>query len=60
MGEEKNTPKFKKEYIWNHWTELDHVNTIRREIASSFLLFNKCLKKFYIYVYFKKILNNTI
>jgi len=39
-----STPKFNKEYLWNHWTDLDHVNTIRREISSSFLLFKNILK----------------
>jgi len=51
-GGEKNTRKFNKEYLWNHWTDLDHVKTIRREISSSFLQFKKFLKKCYIYVYF--------
>jgi len=46
LNGEKNTPKFNKEYLWNHWTNLDHVNTIRREIYLSFSLCQKCLNNF--------------
>jgi len=49
---EKNTPKSNKEYLWNHWTDSDHVNIIRREISSRFLLFKNSLKNIFIYVYF--------
>jgi len=51
MGE-NNTPKFNKEYLWNHLIDLHHVKTIRREISSSFLQLKKFLKMFYIYAYF--------
>jgi len=34
MRGEENTPKFNKEYLWNHWTNLHHVNTIWRETGS--------------------------
>jgi len=54
MGEEKNAPKFNKENLWNHWTDLDQVKTIRREISSSFLQLKNVLTKFYIYMYFFK------
>jgi len=27
-GREKNTPKFNKEYLWNHCTELDHAKLL--------------------------------
>jgi len=50
----ETTPKFNKEYLWSHSTDLDHVNTIRREISSSLLVFQKILKTFYTYVYFFK------
>jgi len=52
----ENTPKFNKEYLWKHWTNLDDVNTIWCEISSSFLLFKNFLCTIYIYVYF---LNTT-
>jgi len=52
MEGEKNTPKFNKEYLWNHWTDLDHVGTIRREISSSFLKFEKQIWKNYIFMLF--------
>jgi len=45
-GGEKNTPKFNKEYLWNHKTDLDHVKTIRRKISSRFLQFKKRFEKF--------------
>jgi len=57
-GGEKNTPKFNKEYLWNHWTNLDHVNTIWREISSSFLLLKMFEKIIYLCVFFL-ILKNT-
>jgi len=44
-GGEENTSKFNEEYLWNNWTDLDHVNTIRREMSSSVLLFKKCWNK---------------
>jgi len=52
MGVGKKYPEFNKQYLWNHLIDLDHVNTIRREISSSYLLFKSFSKKFYIYVYF--------
>jgi len=45
-GGEKNTPKFNKEYLWNHWTDLAQVKTIRRKISSSFLQFKIRWKHF--------------
>jgi len=56
MGGEKY-PQIHKKYFWNHWTDLDHVNTIRHEISSSFILFKKMFEKhlfflFRPYVYF--------
>jgi len=57
---EKNTPKFNKEYLWNHSTELDHVKTIRHEIYSTFYNLKKVSKQIYIYVYFFKIETNSI
>jgi len=44
MGGERY-PKFNKEYLWNHLTDLDHVKTIRREISSSFFTIQKMFEK---------------
>jgi len=57
---EKNTPKCNKEYLSNHWTDLHHITTIRRELSLSFSQFKQFLKNVYNYVYFKKIQKNTI
>jgi len=44
MGGGEKYPKFNKEYLWNHWTDLDHVKTIRREISLSYLKFKQIKK----------------
>jgi len=36
----ENTPKFNKEYLWNHWTDLDHV----KPLDVKYLQVCKCAK----------------